>query len=236
MTARQHCQMDANTKKMCISKVPIFNHLEPEEMRAIMKKSKQLTFGKGEIIYHEGDALDYLYIVHIGRVKVYQLFESGKEQLLRILETGEFMGELALFMNKISDSYAEAMQKTEICVIHRNDILEIMETHPTISLKVINEFSYRLEQMENLVGQLSTRDVETRTASYLTKLAQEKNQLNIMLPMSKKELASHLGTTQETISRRLSNFQTQGWIEQEGHRKIKINNLEALEKVAKEES
>lgn len=219
---------------MCISKVPIFNHLEEEEMREILKKSSQKVFQKGEIIYHEGDPLEYLYIVHVGRVKIYKLFESGKEQLLRILEPGEFLGELALFTDKVMDSYAEAIVKSEICAIHRRDIQELMKTHPTIPLKILSEFSERLDETEYLVGQLSARDVETRTASYLVKLAEDTNTLNVVLPMSKKDLASYLGTTQETISRRLSHFQTKGMIEQVGHRKINILDLNALTDAAED--
>lgn len=221
-------------KQMCISKVPIFNHLEEKEMREILKQSQQMIFEKGEIIYHEADPLEYLYIVHRGRVKIYKLFESGKEQLLRILEPGEFLGELALFTEKVMDSYAEAIEKSEICAIHRDDIQELMKTHPTIPLKILSEFSERLDETEYLVGQLSARDVETRTASYLVKLAEDTNTLNVILPMSKKDLASYLGTTQETISRRLSYFQTEGWIKQVGHRKINILDLDALLEAAED--
>src|SRR5690625_806921 len=160
------CGHHISTKKreLCISKVPIFNHLEPDEMLEVLKKSSQMIFKKGEVIYREGDLLEYLYIVHTGRVKIYQLFESGKEQLLRILESGEFMGELALFTDKVLDSYAEALEETEICAIHRNDIQELMKTHSTIPLKILGEFSSRLEETEFLVSQLSYRDVETRIA------------------------------------------------------------------------
>ncbi|HLS60736.1 MAG TPA: Crp/Fnr family transcriptional regulator [Virgibacillus sp.] len=222
-------QMDM--RQVCIAKVPIFNHLEREEMRAILKMTHKLMFQKGEIIYHEGDPLESLYIVHVGRVKIYQLYETGKEQLLRILESGEFMGELALFTKKELDGYAEALEKTEICAIHRDDLKELMQTHPAISMKILKEFSMRLEETEQLVGQLSHRDVEARTANYLVKLAKQKNSLDIILPMSKGDLASHLGTTQETISRRLSSFQTNNWIEQQGHRRIMILDLDALESV-----
>ncbi|MBU5467231.1 Crp/Fnr family transcriptional regulator [Virgibacillus sp. MSJ-26] len=233
--AESCCHHNAKSKhQMCISKVPIFNHLEEEEMREILKKSSQKVFQKGEIIYHEGDPLEYLYIVHVGRVKIYKLFESGKEQLLRILEPGEFLGELALFTDKVMDSYAEAIVKSEICAIHKSDIQELMKTHPTIPLKILSEFSERLDETEYLVGQLSARDVETRTASYLVKLAEDKNTLSVVLPMSKKDLASYLGTTQETISRRLSYFQTKGWIEQVGHRKINILDLNALKNAAED--
>lgn len=227
-----HTHMDTKTKKLCISKVPIFNHLEVSEMKEILKMSKQMSFAKGEIICHAGDPLEYLYIVHVGRVKIYQLFESGKEQLLRILEQGEFMGELALFTEKILDSYAEALVSTEICAIHRSDMQCFMQRHPTIPLKVLNEFSNRLEATEMLVGELSYRNVETRVARYLVKLADETHTSEVNLPMSKKDLASHLGTTQETISRRLTSFQTNGLIEQKGQRHISILKMSPLIEIA----
>lgn len=222
-------------KKMCISKVPIFNHLEHKEMLEILKLSRQMKYQKGEHIYFDGDQSEYLYIVHIGRVKIYNIFESGKEQLLRILEPGEFMGELALFSNKVLDNYAEALENTEICAIHQSDMQTLMKTHPAISLKILSEFSTRLQEVEDLVGQLSNRDVKNRIASYLTKLSGTKNSYQIVLPMSKKDLASYLGTTQETISRRFAAFQTKGLIEQKGHRNIEILNYKELLKIADEE-
>jgi len=165
-------------------------------------------------------------------VKIYQIFESGKEQLLRILEPGEFMGEMALFTEKDMDSYAEAMETTEICAIHRNDMQELMNEYPTIAIKILEQFSNRLDETEKLVGTLSSKDVEMRTASYLIDLAEKMQTEEVVLPMSKKELASFLGTTRETISRRLSTFQTNGWIEQVGHRNIKILNKDALKEAS----
>ncbi|WP_163971550.1 Crp/Fnr family transcriptional regulator [Oceanobacillus halotolerans] len=222
----------SNGKDLCVRKVPFFNHLNEDEMLKIVALSRSLHYEKGEIIFHEGDPLEYLYIVHQGRVKNYQLFDSGKEQLLRILEPGEFMGELALFTEKTLDSYAEAMKTTEICAIHRDDMQQLMQTYPTIAVKILEQFSSRLEQTEQLVGQLSAKDVEARVAHYLIATAEDMDSYDITLPMSKKDLASYLGTTQETISRRLSSFQTKGWIEQKGHRQIKIVNMEALMEVA----
>jgi len=220
-----------NVSKLCVAKVPFFNHLNHDEMLKIVDRSSHRHFKKGETIFGDGDPLDYLYIVHQGRVKIYQLFESGKEQLLRIVEPGEFIGELALFTEKMLDSYAEALEQTEICLIHRNDMQSLMHEYPTIAIKILEQFSNRLDQTEKLVGELSAKDVEARIAGYLLELASEANVNEIVLPISKKDLASYLGTTQETISRRLSNFQMNGWIEQKGHRNIKIIDKQALESV-----
>ncbi|RKQ29592.1 Crp/Fnr family transcriptional regulator [Oceanobacillus halophilus] len=226
------CNHDVSMNQLCVSKVPFFNHLTYEEMLKIVEMSRRLNYKKGEVIFRDGEPLEYLYIVHQGRVKNYQLFESGKEQLLRIIESGEFMGELALFTEKTLDSHAEAMEKTEICAIHRDDMQLLMQQHPTIAVKILQEFSTRLDETEKLVGNLSSKDVETRTADYLVELAKKSNSNEINLPMSKKDLASYLGTTSETISRRLSNFQTNGWIEQKGQRRIRILDKQALENIS----
>ncbi|SHG42489.1 Crp/Fnr family transcriptional regulator [Ornithinibacillus halophilus] len=221
-----------NASELCVSKVPFFNHLNDEEMFRIAELSKHKNFKKGEIIFRDGEPLDYLYIVHQGSVKNYQIFESGKEQLLRILYPGEFMGELALFTEKTLDSYAEALESTEICSIHRDDMQKLMQQEPSIAVKILQQFSTRLEQTEKLVGQLSAKDVEARLASYLLDLAEKAGSNTIKLPMSKKDLASYLGTTRETLSRRFSSFQTNGWVVQEGQRNMKIIDEDALEDVA----
>jgi len=221
-----------NVAELCVAKVPFFNHLPDDEMLKVADKGRHKHFKKGDFIYRDGDEMDSIYIVHQGSVKIYQLFSTGKEQLLRILEPGDFMGELGLFTSKTLDNYAEALKNTEICVIHRNDMRDLMQEHPTIAMNILGEFSNRLDKTEKLVGQLSSKDVETRLSSYLLEQANEKNTTKIELPMSKKDLASFLGTTQETISRRLSNFQTNGWILQKGHRGIKIKNKDALHHLA----
>ncbi|WP_246570148.1 Crp/Fnr family transcriptional regulator [Lentibacillus saliphilus] len=222
----------ACVSQLCVTKVPFFNHLETDDMLKIVKLSRHKHYSKGDIIHQAGDTLDYLHIVHKGRVKIYYLYESGKEQLIRILEPGEFMGELALFTQKVVDSYAEAMTTTDICTIHRHDIQNLMQDHPSIAMKILEQFSDRLDQTEKLVGQLSVKDAEARTAHYLVEQAMLQNRMALRLPMSKKELASHLGTTQETISRRLAQFQTNGWILQNGQRDIEIKNLPALKEAA----
>lgn len=228
----KRCHHGTSKAQLCVAKVPFFNHLTFDEMEKIADMSRHLNFKKGEVIFSEGDPLEYLYIIHQGRVKNYQLFESGKEQLLRILEFGEFMGELALFTEKTLDSYAETIEKTEICAIHRSDMQQLLNQYPTIAIKILEQFSNRLDETEKLVGNLSSKDVETRTASYLLELVDKYNTTSVELPISKKDLASYLGTTSETLSRRLSSFQTNGWIEQRGQRKIQILDREALREMS----
>lgn len=224
-----HHEHGAETHEDCISLVPIFNHLEKEQMDEIMAVTHSILYKKGENIYSAGDWSDSLYIVSEGRVRIYRLSESGKEQLLRILHPGDFTGELALFSETIHEAYADAMEETSICTVKRSDLQDILLKYPSISLKVLAEFSRRLEQSEKQTTRFATEKVETRIALFLTECIDPESQSNeFVLPMSKKDLAAYLGTTPETISRKLYELEDAGYIKQKVNKKIQILDLEGL--------
>lgn len=224
--------LQPNVKEMqqlCVSLVPIFNHLRNEEMQEIVKATRSSKYVRGEEIYGFGDTSAHLFIVHRGRVKIFRLSESGKEQLIRVLEPGDFMGELALFSGSPFDHYAVAMENTELCIMRRSDLEAFLKKYPAISLKIMEEFSRRLERTEKLVSSLAYEDTEKRIAAYLVELAKNQASPSITLPMTKKDIASYLGTTPETVSRKLAEFQENGWIQQTGQRKMRVLNMGALE-------
>jgi len=213
---------------LCVSRVPIFNHLHGEALSVIAGKATMRTYERGEFIHRAGDPSDKLFIVHKGTVKVYRLAESGKEQLMRILNPGDFAGELALFSATAHDSYAEAMQTAEICTIYQADVRELLLQYPDISLHVLAELSRRLDTSEKQTAAIATASINARLAQYLADQAEKENASSFNLPMSRKNLASFMGTTPETVSRRLGEFEEAGWIRQTGQRKITIIDLDAL--------
>jgi CRP/FNR family transcriptional regulator, anaerobic regulatory protein len=217
------------TNKSCIALVPIFNHLEEGPMKEIMGTAQSVSYKRGENIYQAGNQSDSLYIVNKGKIRIYRLSESGKEQLVRILYPGDFTGELALFSNSIHESFAEAMEETQVCMITRSDLQEFLLKYPSISLKILAEFSNRLEQSEKQTARFATEKVETRLALFLAECLDHEGQSNeIVLPMRKKDLASYLGTTPETISRKMSDLEEAGYIKQKVHKRIEILDLDGL--------
>lgn len=226
----EHDHDASDPHKACVSLVPIFNHLEDTQLAEIMVTTQAVSYKKDELIYHAGDESDSLYIINKGRVRIYRLAESGKEQLVRFLNPGDFTGEMALFSESTHESYAEAVMDTKICMIKRADIQEFLLKYPSISLKVLAEFSNRLEASEKQATRFSTEKVETRIALFLVEsLSEEKTGENeLILPMSKKDLASYLGTTPETISRKFNELEDKGYIKQITHKKIRIQDVDGL--------
>ncbi|HHX75881.1 MAG TPA: Crp/Fnr family transcriptional regulator [Acholeplasmataceae bacterium] len=213
----------------CLVSVPIFNHLELEELTKITNLIHSKRYQKGELIFSYGQKSDTLYILRKGQIKTYYLSENAKEHILRILYPGDFIGELSIFLDEDNTAYAEAMTHVELCTIKKEDISKLMTDYPNIGMKIINELSQRLKRSEKQSSWIATEQVEKRIALYLLEFYDKNNpNLSIHLNMTKKDLASFLGTTPETLSRKLAQLEDQGFIYQVSNKEIKINNYDGL--------
>lgn len=213
----------------CIEIVPIFSHITTQEMLEIMAITTDRTFQKGELIYTAGDKGAKLYVIHRGRVKITRLSATGKEQVIRVLGPGDFMGELSLFSPLPMTDNAEALEPSTMCIIEGGRLKELMAKVPSIALKVMEELSRRLEMAENLIEDINLHPVEQRLAQALLRLSGGERE--IVLKMSKGDLASQIGMSQETLSRKLSAFQEQGLIELRGQRTIRIIDRDGLSEI-----
>ena len=215
----------------CVRLVPIFNHLEDAEMDMIAASARVLHLQKGEILFHAGERDDTLYIVNSGKVRMYRLSDSGKEQLVRILHPGDFTGEYTIFQpGSTHENYAEALENTSICQINQVDVQRYLVEYPEISLKILSEVTKRLESSERQTAQVAIENVESRLIAYLLELVEKESnsQPIVTLPMSKKDLASYLGTTPESISRKFTSLEQHGLIEQLPKKRIKILDVDEL--------
>jgi CRP/FNR family transcriptional regulator len=90
--------------------VPIFSNLTYEEMLEVAAITTGHTFEKGDMVYMAGDKGGKLYVLHTGSVKISRLSAGGKEQVIRVIGPGEFMGELSLFSSQPLTDNGEALE------------------------------------------------------------------------------------------------------------------------------
>lgn len=216
-------------ERPCIERVPIFSNLDENEMGEVISLINHKKFKRNEIIYMAGEKGGSLYVINSGKVKITRIASSGKEQVIRILEPGEFMGELSIFRSSTLVDNAEALEDTMMCIINEEDLKELLMKYPLISFKIMQELSERLERAESLIENINLNSVEKRLADTLLELSDENGE--ILLNLSKKDLASQIGMSSETLSRKLSAFQELGIIKLIGQRKIYILKRLALEEI-----
>ena len=162
-----------------------------------------------------------------GKIRIYRLSDTGKEQLIRILLPGEFTGELALLKEGIYEAYAEAIDPVKICSIQHKDFMRLLLDFPEISVKMLKVLAGRLGSSEQQTAWVTTETVRNRLIHFLLRSQQTKNHLQLVeLGMSKKNLASYLGTTSESLSRELTRLEKEGAIAEIGHGVIQLIDLE----------
>lgn len=223
--------MEMEEHTSCINLVPIFNHLDAESQAIIATKAFAKELKRNEFLYQAGDIDDSLYIVHQGQIRITHLAESGKEQLIRLLNPGEFTGEWTIFSDAgYHEHYAQATRKTNVCTIRREDLEELLKEYPDISTKILATMANRLQQSQKQTASIATEDVTNRIIYYLEDIARidDEDETTIKLPMSRKDLASYLGTTPETISRRFKELEDKDLIKQLPKNKIHIPSVEEL--------
>lgn len=138
-----------------------------------------------------------------------------------------------LFSSLATTDYAEAAETSELCMIDGERLKQLMGEHPSVAFKVMEELSKRLEDAESLIEGINLRTVEQRLARFL--IAESAGAKEVSLGISKGDLASRLGMSRETLSRKLAAFQGQGLIELRGQREIAILDGAALEDISEGE-
>lgn len=222
-----HCHHGHESHVHCIEQVPIFGGLTDDERMELVEIATSCRYEKGESVYQAGDAGGTLFVLFTGRVKLSRLNANGKEQVLRLVGPGEFIGELSLFSSLPLTDNALALESTVMCVLQGERLKALMAKYPAIALKVIDELSRRLEQAENRIEDISLSSVTRRVAGALLELASGGDEFR--LPMTKGDWASQLAITQETLSRKLAAFQEDGLIRMKGQRSIVIRDRAGLE-------
>ncbi|WP_416826724.1 Crp/Fnr family transcriptional regulator [Ectobacillus polymachus] len=222
---------------LCPRKVPIFEALSHEEIVKIATMAKHKRYQKGQVLIREGEISSTLYIVSKGQIKLSKMLAQGKEQILRILTTGDFFGEFHLFnSDEVMNFSAHAMKESDICIITKQDMDCIIEANPEITVKLLQAITKRLAHTEKLVEQLATKDPEIRIAQMIIEFCEkygetDKEGIHIHLPLTREEMANYVGVTRETMSRKLSKFEDLGLISFIGNKELVVKNESAFQEM-----
>ena len=220
---------------ICIGKVSVFAALEYDDMLEIARMIEHKSYKKGEFLCNEGDRLSMLFIVNSGKVKLSKFNREGKEQILNIISDGDIFGEYHLFVEFEPYNFsAIALTDVRICTLSKKDMDYLLQKHPNMSYKVLQEVSKKLVGAENLAQNLSTINTDNKVTYVLNELAKkygiaQNNQVRLELPITREEMANYAGVTRETMSRKLKILENNGRIETIGNKVIIIKDKKLLE-------
>lgn len=223
--------------KYCAKKVSIFSILPEEELTEITDKIEIKKYKKNDMLFFEGDISDKLFLINKGKIKAFKYTKDGKEQIIYILAEGDFIGDMSLIKEGEFKFNAIAIEDSTISILTKSDFDTILLKNPRIALKILGVIHDRVASLENQIQRLGTKDIESRLAGLLLSLIKDfgtpkKDIVELEIPLSREDMANYIGSTRETVSRKLSLLQDEGIINLIGNKKIIIKDLNLLEDLA----
>ncbi|MEY2376235.1 Crp/Fnr family transcriptional regulator [Lentilactobacillus buchneri] len=220
--------MDLQQALECVNLVPMFHSLPEEQKTEVAKLVVQHNYPKGTIIYLAGDKVGHFMILEAGQVKISQVAANGKEQLLKVLQPGDFDGEAALFNGDQRNVTATALVDSNVCQIEQGAFQKLLQKSPQLSVSLLATMSQQINSLQEEKTLSSTADMAGKLAKYLVETGAALDENPFKLPLKKKDIATYLGTTPETISRTFKQLTSKRLIEAKGSQ-VKIIDEDGLD-------
>jgi CRP/FNR family transcriptional regulator, cyclic AMP receptor protein len=192
-----------------IKDIPYFSELTIEEMQNLVASSQKRRYPRGSIVLHKDDVGDETYLIMIGKVKVIVTHPDGKEIILNILKSGDLFGEMAVFDHMPRSATVAAEEDSELLIISRENITNLIKRNPQIAFKLLSDMSRRLREADEQISGLAHLDAKGRVAQALLKLSKEANMITddghkVFPKPPIKDIAAMSGTSHEIVSQLLS--------------------------------
>jgi CRP-like cAMP-binding protein len=155
---------DSNDQALgAISKVPIFDSLQGDEVRTLMQHMGYFTAAEGDVIFEEGEDGDHVCFVVSGSIEILKHVGESEQVVIATLRRGRSVGEMAVIDRLKRSATVRAKEKTNVLVMSRDQFEDILTRYPAMGIKVLKGISIVLSQ--------NLRKTATRLADYMLPLA-----------------------------------------------------------------
>jgi CRP/FNR family transcriptional regulator len=226
--------MERSRVRELLGRSALFSGLAARDVDLLADVARPRSLRKGEVLFLQGERAEGFYIVGEGLLKVFQLSPQGREQILHVIGPGDSVAEAALFAGRTYPASAQALERTSVLFFPREDFARLLASRPGLALNLIAALAQKLREFAGLIEQLSLASIRSRLAWYLLNreaLVEPGRAGWVHLGMSKRALASRLGTVPETLSRSLTGLVRDGLVAVDG-RRVRVLDPESLREIA----
>jgi CRP/FNR family transcriptional regulator len=141
-----------------LQQIPMFRELTADELRYLAQKLEEREYKKGEVIYREGESPGILYLVQHGAVEITKKTPAGHRQVIAMILTGKFFGEISFLENRQHAARAKATVDSRLFQLHRFIYDEMEKEQPLLVHKLLREIilvmSSNLDAMNDMFLQM----------------------------------------------------------------------------------
>lgn len=222
---------EQNCSRCVAHRISVCSHVGEAGMARLRAMSSSAVFPKGAILFEQDQPLNKVFVLTAGTVKLYRLLPDGQRQITGFLGPGDLLGGI----KGQSNTHCTAQAVTEItaCAFNRNEFLGFLVEYPDLCFRLLIMATDEIEAQHNHATLLGRRRVDQRLAAFLLQTSQRwPTNANpdgvVLLPMSRADIADHLGQTIESLSRAFSQLREHGYIDMPKPSIAILKNLPAL--------
>jgi CRP/FNR family transcriptional regulator, cyclic AMP receptor protein len=216
----------------------LFAGLDDAGLAGLAAEMRARRFRRGEVLFHQGDPGDALFVVTRGAVKISLPNEEGDEAIIATVRDGEFFGELALLDGAPRSATATALEPTETLVLPRSRFRDLIASEPALRDALLGTLAAELRRLTTHVEELHFLDITGRLAARLTHLAESDGAVavdgtvRLDAPLTQTDLASMIGATRQSVNKLLGLFADDGLLRLEKDA-IVILDMDGLARMAR---
>lgn len=221
-----------NLDRSLITDLPMFAGVGGDRLDEISIEAKSLRYAKGTNVFEQDAPATSFFILLDGHLRVAKLTPAGQQVVVRFVAPGEIFGVAKAIGRTTYPATATAVVDSVALVWPSAAWPRLIEKNPALATNALQTVGSRLQEAHTRVVEMSTEQVERRVAHALLRLAKQAGRkveegVRIDFPISRQDVAEMTGTTLHTVSRILSAWEAQGWVEG-GRQKIVIREAHKL--------
>jgi CRP-like cAMP-binding protein len=217
---------------------PAFLALLDAESRAELgARGRQQRYRAGGVLLYEGQVDAPVVIMLDGRVRVSALASDGRELVLAFRGPGSILGELAALDHGRCSATVTALDDVQAITLSPSQFHDFLRARPEAAIELLRLLGQRQRDTDRKRIEFAALDTPGRVAARIVELAarfgqpQPDGTILITLTLSQEELATWIGSSREATVKALAQLREHGWLET-GRRRIRVNDLKALQKRA----
>ena len=192
---------------------PWFATLTALDQQALLANAERLRLQPAEMLFRQGAVPGGFYGLLRGTLKISSLRADGREAILALLESGNWIGEISLIDGDPRTNDATALNAAEVLVVAQPAFAALM-SRASFALAIARLLTGRVRSLYSIVEDTTLRSTRTRVARRLLLLARGDATLAVdarpSVPVSQEALVMMLGITRQTLSKELKALQALG--------------------------
>ncbi|MEH7464388.1 Crp/Fnr family transcriptional regulator [Bacillus thuringiensis] len=195
--------------KKHLQEVSLFKELSEEELQPIVHISQLRMYKEKSFVFMQGDALDRVFFIHSGKVKIQKTDATGKEQIVSVLQAGEMFPHAGFFQKGTFPAHAEILETAQLIVTPIADFEKILIQHPELCIKMFKVLGEKIVDLQNRLEEQILHDTYEQIIMLLLRLCKSNGVVmndtyTLTTQFTNRELANMIGTSRETISRTIN--------------------------------